>query len=258
MDRGDDPHADVNELSTSFHRPGESHSYQSGRGNRLLDGLARADWDLIEPQLQCVTLAAGQVLEVEGTRPSSIYFPVKAAVALEPGCGKAPLQFALIGRDGLIGTSLLLGGVAFSTARVQFEGTAWRAPADALEACVEKSPRLHRQLLTGVSLLLSRLSQAAWANGRGLVENRLAAWLLTAADCLDDDPILITHQALSGALGVRRPSVTMALQHVEGMGIVQHRRGRLRILDRQRLAALAGDCFTVRSKCDAAYHLARG
>ena len=132
--------------------------------------------------------------------------------------------------------------MAHGTARVQFEGTAWRVTADALGPCLEESPQLHRHLLTGVAALLGRLSRVAWSGGRGMIENRLAAWLIAAAECLDDGHIEVTHQAMSEVLGVRRPSVTMALQALEERRIVQHRRGVLRILDKKRLAAVAGDC----------------
>src|SRR6185437_10483821 len=81
--------------------------------------------------------------------------PAKAGVRSKQGAVQ-------IGRDGLIGTSLLLGGMALGTARVQFEGAAWRMSADALQACLEKSPQLHRHLLIGVSRLLARISRVAW------------------------------------------------------------------------------------------------
>ena len=126
---------------------------------------------------------------------------------------------------------------------MQFAGAAWRISAQALQACLNKSPRLHRELLLGVGSFVVRISLTSWAHGRGTIEQRLAGWLLTAGDCLDTDRITITHQALSEALGVRRPSVTLALQALDGKRAVRSQRGYVRILDGQRLAAAAGGYF---------------
>jgi CRP-like cAMP-binding protein len=224
------------------------------RGNRLLHSLEGQARDLLLPHLEHTMLSEGQVLEVEGQRSTFLYFPTKGGISLEAGPDRASLQLALVGRESLIGASLLLGGIPISRAVVQFQGAAWRVPADALGACLEKSPHLHRQLLLGVNALVGRLSRAAWANGRIMIEHRLANWLLTAADCLDADHIPVTHQALSNALGVRRPSVTIAMHALEESRAVRSRRGHISILDRQRLVAAAGDGFRAPIGLQAAPH----
>jgi CRP-like cAMP-binding protein len=241
-DRGDDPHFDSSGPVPIPTLDAGPFPRRVDCGNRLLDTLPEESWDLIEPHLRQATLAKGQVVEEEGRPSSALYFPVKGGISLELGFGRRPLQLALIGREGLIGTALLLGGMALGTARVQFEGTAWMLSAASLGPCLEESPQLHRHLLTAVAALLGRLSRVAWSGGHGMIENRLAGWLIAAAECLDDDHIELTHQATSEVLGVRRPSVTIALQALEERRIIQHRRGVLRILDKQRLAAVAGDC----------------
>ena len=213
------------------------------RGNRLLESLEDRTWDQLQPHLESTPLVEGQVIEMVGQRSAFLYFPTKGGVSLEAGPANAPMQLALVGREGLIGTGLLLGGVALCRSVVQFGGAARRIPTDALEVCLDKSPRLHRQLLLGVHAFLDRLSRMAWANGRSLIEQRLAYWLLSAADCLDTNHIPVTHQALSNALGVRRPSVTIAMHALEQTGAVRIQRGHIRILDSQRLAAAAGNGF---------------
>lgn len=44
-------------------------------------------------------------------------------------------------------------------------------------------------------------------------------------------------------LGVRRAGVTVALHTLEGMGAIRATRGRLMIVDRERLEELPGDCY---------------
>jgi len=210
------------------------------RGNLALQDLDEAAWAALEPHLERTTLSAGEVLHEKGHRASYLFFPITGAVSLEAGVGKERLQVALIGREGMVGTSLLLDGVAANTAVVQFAGAAWRVPVDALAACLARSPALHRQLLRGVNAFVTRLSLTALANGRGTIEQRLARWLLMAAERLDSDWLAITHLALSQVLGVRRAGVTVALHMLEGRHALRSARRRLRIIDRQVLSDVAG------------------
>jgi CRP-like cAMP-binding protein/CheY-like chemotaxis protein len=210
------------------------------RGNDLLQSLDAPGRAALEPCLERVELAAGEILQERGVRPAHVIFPISGAVSLEAGAGKQCLQVALVGREGIVGTSLLLDGEAADTAVVQFAGAAWRAPADALAASLAQHPGLHRQLLRGVNAFIARLSLTALANGRGTIEQRLARWLLTAADRLDSDALAITHEQLSHVLGVRRAGVTVALHVLEGKEAVRSERRRIRLLDREKLSAAAG------------------
>ena len=210
------------------------------RGNLVLQALDAAPRAALEPCLERVALTGGEVLQERGVRPAHVIFPVSGAVSLEAGGGKQRLQVALVGREGLVGASLLLDGQAAHTAVVQFAGAGWRAPADALAERLEQHPELHRQLLRGINGFIARLSLTALANGRGTIEQRLARWLLTAAERLDGDLLAITHESLSHALGVRRAGVTVALHVLEGKGALRSERRRIRLLDREKLIAAAG------------------
>jgi CRP-like cAMP-binding protein/CheY-like chemotaxis protein len=211
-----------------------------GRGNTLLQSLDAPAWAALGSCLEPAVLAAGEVLQESGKQPEHIVFPTSGAVSLEAGSGKERLQVALVGREGMVGTSLLLGGAAPNTAVVQFAGAAWRAPAEALAARLAESPELHRQLLRGVNGFVSHLSLTALANSRGTIEQRLARWLLTAAERLDGNGLAITHEMLSQVLGVRRAGVTVALHMLESKQALRSERRRIRILDRDKLGAIAG------------------
>jgi DNA-binding response OmpR family regulator len=210
------------------------------RGNQVLQELDAEAWAALEPYLEQTTLTVGQVLEEKARRAAYLHFPIGAVVSLEAGAGKQHMQVALVGREGMVGTSLLLDGNAANRAVVQFEGATWRVPADVLVGCLENNRDLHRQLLRGVNDFIDRLSQTALANGQGTIEQRLARWLLTAAERLDTDLLAITHDALSQVLGVRRAGVTVALHVLEGKHALRSERRRVRILDREQLVAAAG------------------
>ena len=210
------------------------------RGNGVLQALDATAWAVLEPHLEQTTLVAGQVLEERGGRAAYLHFPIGAVISLEAGLGKERLQVALIGREGMVGTSLLLDGPAANRAIVQFDGPTWRVPADELAGCLAKSRPLHHQLLRGVNDFIGRMSQTALANGQGTIEQRLARWLLAASERLDTDLLNITHDMLAQVLGVRRAGVTVALHVLEGKHALRSERRRIRIFDRERLIAAAG------------------
>jgi CRP-like cAMP-binding protein len=209
------------------------------RGNRLLQGIDAAAWAAIEPNLERVALVADEILEEEGCRASFLYFPIRGAVSIEAAAGKKRMQVALVGREGMVGTALLLDGVAANRALVLFGGTTWRVPADRLAACLEQDRALHSQLLRGVNAFFARVSATALANGQGTIEQRLARWLLTAADRLDTNMLAISHNTLAQILGVRRAGVTVALHVLEGRHALRSERRRVRILDREQLTLAA-------------------
>ncbi len=64
-------------------------------------------------------------------------------------------------------------------------------------------------------------------------------------DRLGSDDLPLTHEFLSLMLGVRRSGVTEALHVLEGVQIVKTGRGRIQLLDRERLEDIAGGCYGV-------------
>jgi CRP-like cAMP-binding protein len=209
------------------------------RGNRLLEALDDDSWAVLAPCLERTALSPGQRLEHRGVRPSHLTFPVAGAVSLEAGTDKERGQLALVGRETMLGASLLLDDVSVLDAVVQFGGTAWCVPADMLSLLLMQNQNLHRQLLRGVNGLMAQLSRNALISSQETIERRLAHWLLAAAERLDIDTIAITHEVLAAGMGVRRAGVTNALHMLQGKGTLRSERRRVRIIDRDRLSAIA-------------------
>jgi CRP-like cAMP-binding protein len=111
------------------------------------------------------------------------------------------------------------------------------APACALPptacAAIDRSPALHRELLKAAFAFQTQVTQTALANGRSKINERLARWLLMAADRLEGDELPLTHEFLSLMLGVQRSGVTLAVEALEAAdGLITAKRGRITILDR--------------------------
>ncbi|NNC00872.1 winged helix-turn-helix domain-containing protein [Corallococcus exiguus] len=72
---------------------------------------------------------------------------------------------------------------------------------------------------------------------------RLSRWLLMAQDRLDEDEIPLTQEFFALTLGVRRASVTVALQKLSQAKLILHKRALVVILDRAKLIEKAGEAY---------------
>ena len=122
---------------------------ESPRDNFLLAALPAADFERIRPHLTLVKLEPGQVLYESGARLRSLYFPVSGVVSMlhvmEDG---STGEIAVLGNDGCVGISLLLGGGSTPNRKVvQIAGAAYRIPADMLMSEFHRGGALHELLL---------------------------------------------------------------------------------------------------------------
>ena len=116
--------------------------------------------------------------------------------------------------------------------------------ASDLRLAIEKSTTLHRAFLRYTHAFLNQATQTAVANGRAKIEERLARWLLMAADRLDNGELPLTHEFLAMMLSVRRPGVTVAIQQLERNGLITRKRGRIVIMNRKALEKLSNGTYS--------------
>ena len=220
-----------------------SSSYQ----NRLLAHLSETDRALLRPHLEPVELPLNTVL----VQPDQ---PITHATFVEEGlCSVianssegSRIEIGLFGRDGFSTPSLALG-----TDRIphqifmQVAGRGHRIATEALAQALAASAPLRALLLRYAHTVLVQTAQTALANASAPAEERLARWLLMYHDRQDGDALSVTHEFLSLMLGVRRPTVTVALQILEGARLIQSRRGRVVVLDRAGLEQAAGEAYGV-------------
>ena len=87
-----------------------------------------------------------------------------------------------------------------------------------------------------------QVATTAVANGHGTLEARLYRWLLMVGDRLGQS-FAVTHQFLALMLGVRRSGVTLAIQILEGRGLIKATRGNVTIIDRPGLIEHAAGTY---------------
>ena len=89
---------------------------------------------------------------------------------------------------------------------------------------------MQRLLLRYTQALLTQMSQTAACNRHHSIEQQLCRWLLLTLDRLPSNELVMTHELVAGALGVRRESITEAAGNLQRAGIVRYRRGHISVL----------------------------
>jgi CRP-like cAMP-binding protein len=205
--------------------------------NRILAGLPRQDFVLIERHLEPVDLPIRRRLETRRKRIDHVYFPESGfASVVANGSDKPSIEVGIIGREGMTGLAVVLGADrAQHSTYIQAAGNGQRVSAARLREVEEQSPALHRAMLRYAYAFLAQTTSTALANGRSKIDERLARWLLMAQDRLGGETFSLTHEFLGLMLGTHRPGVTLALQALERAGLIATGRGRITIIDRKAL-----------------------
>ncbi|MDQ5847345.1 MAG: helix-turn-helix domain-containing protein, partial [Pseudomonadota bacterium] len=86
-------------------------------------------------------------------------------------------------------------------------------------------------------------SRSVACNSFHSIVQRLARWLLFAHDRAGGNEFHLTHELLSAMAAATRPRVSQAAARLKAEGIIDYRRGKVRILDRKRLEAVSCECY---------------
>jgi CRP-like cAMP-binding protein len=215
------------------------------QANRLLASLPRKSYRELLPGLAAVTLDFGDVLYEPGARIRDVYFPGGSVVSLLTIVdGHSALEVGLVGYEGMVGIPLALGvDISPVRALVQGSGAAMRMSATSFRKAFDASEPLQRGLHRYTHGLMAQITQTAACNRFHVVEARLARWLLMTQDRLGSGKFRLTHEFLSHMLGVRRVGVTHAASTLQRQGLIEYRRGDIRIVERAGLEAAACTCY---------------
>jgi len=215
--------------------------------NHLLAALPQAELARIEPSLEPVSLALGEVLYESGDRMTHVYFPTTAIISLlyimQNG---STAEIGIAGNNGLVGIALFMGGETTSNrAVVQSGGDAVRMKAANVRTAFELGGVFQSVLLRYTQSLMTQISQTAVCNRLHSVEQQLCRWLLINHDQLQTDRLVMTHDLIANMLGVRRAGVSIAAHHLQEKGLIRYVRGTITILDRRGLELAVCECYKV-------------
>lgn len=215
--------------------------------NRLLAALPREDYERLLPQLHEVRFTLGEVVYEFGGQLDYVYFPTDSIVSLlytmENG---ASAEMGLTGNDGVVGIALFMGGGTMpNRAVVQSAGGAVRMTAKVLQDEFARGGKFQHMLLRYTQALITQISQTAVCNRLHSVEQQLCRWLLLSHDRIRSDELIMTQELIADMLGVRREGVTVAAGRLQDLGAISYVRGRITILDRDKLEETVCECYQV-------------
>ena len=219
---------------------------QPSNGNLLLAAISHEEYERLEPHLQPVTLNLSEILYRPGETVREVYFPQTCVISLltelENGSG---MEVGLVGREGIVGISAILGGGETKLVTVQGAGSALKLSAETLHAEFNQGGTLQSSLLRYTHALMTQISQSVVCNVRHPIAGRMARWLLMFSDRAASDEFILTHEFMANMLGVRRSGISEIANKLQKRGLISYRRGHIKILNRKGLEEFACECYPV-------------
>jgi CRP-like cAMP-binding protein len=213
--------------------------------NRLLSALSPDDLDRFFSNLTPVRLAQRDVIYEIGAPIEDVYFVEDGLTSiLTTMADGASVEVGMVGREGMVGVSVLLGSeVSVQHVVMQIPGTALRLSASACKAAFDQSDAVRKVFLRFFETILNLSTQTAACNRLHTAEQRCARWLLMSSDRVQSDILPLTHEYLSAMLGIRRAGVTEIAGELQRSALIRYHHGQITIIDRDGLAATACECY---------------
>lgn len=213
--------------------------------NHLINLLPRRERNRLMSICEPAELVLAQELCVRGESMRYVYFPTHGFISLLAQVDEHPsLEVGMVGREGMVGASLLLGVPEVPVrALVQGAGATWRITREDFNLELAQSLPLRRILGRYLYVLMAQMTASAACLRFHLLRPRLARWLLMSHDRAHADSFQVTQAFLAYMLGVRRVGVTAAAGALQRSGLISYRRGNLTVTDRAGLEAAACSCY---------------
>ncbi|CAM8662639.1 Crp cAMP-binding proteins - catabolite gene activator and regulatory subunit of cAMP-dependent protein kinases [Comamonadaceae bacterium] len=220
------------------------------RENELLASLPQQEWKRWQPYLKPVDLPLGKVLYESGALQQQVYFPTNAIVSLlyvlENG---ASAEIAVVGKEGIVGISLFMGGGSTpSRAVVQSAGEGFQVSSDFMKSEFNRSGPVMHLMLRYTQALITQMAQTAVCNRHHSLDQQLCRWLLLSLDRLNGNDLVMTQELIADMLGVRRAGVTDAALKLQRAGLISYARGHISVLNRPGLEQRTCECYGVVKK----------
>lgn len=214
-------------------------------GNNLLAQLNETDRAILVPYLKRVEFETGHVIYDPGDDIEQCYFPLGAAVGsflIPLECGST-IEITMIGREGALGGIVSHGRLpAFAKSCTLHGGAFLTIPSMRLEEAKERSRHIEYLFARYADCLLAQIFQSVACNASHTIEQRAAKWLCAAVERTGHNDVTMTQEQLASMMGVGRSYVSRIVQRYKAAGLVETRRGGIKVLDHDSLLVSACSC----------------
>ena len=213
--------------------------------NVLLSALPPVEFALIQPSLQPASFKPGTMLARSGDAVKTCFFPNNGMVSLlcvtEQG---RSIEAGFTGFEGMIGISVLLGKNEMPyDALVQSDVDGFIADARVVVDLFKRHAVFHDAVLRFAYVIVKQMAQTCVCNHFHTIEARLCRWLTVMCERSNNRHLRVTQEFLAHMLGVQRTSIGLIANSLQATGSIRYRRGRVEIIDLDRLRASACDCY---------------
>ena len=214
-------------------------------GNLLLDSLSTEDLFGLGDDVEIVALASRRWLAPFGGPRHHVDFPIDAVISIVATLRSGDaIEVGTIGREGFLETDAALeSDSARRGSFCQVAGDVARMPLPRFRERMDENGSFARLMRRSVTATLFHVQQLAACNAKHRVEAQCARWLLMTHDRVGRDAFPLTHESLATLLGVRRASVSVAIQALEAAGGIVHERGVITIVGPAALRAASCECY---------------
>lgn len=215
--------------------------------NRLLSVLPDEELDVLKPHIEPVSFTRGDILYQAGDAIRYAYFPNSGMVSLlsvtEQG---QTVEVGFTGNEGMVGLPLVLAQREMAyQAMVQVASDCFRADAAAVLKLFKRCGVFHDIVLRYSYVVLKQITQTCVCNHFHTIEARLCRWLTVMQERSGGagSHLSLTQEFLAHMLGVQRTSVGMIANTLQNKGVIRYSRGKIEIVDFERLKQLACECY---------------
>lgn len=215
--------------------------------NKLLAAIPNDEMDTLEPSIQTVSLGARQLLFDFSDTIAYVYFPLTCAISminvLRDG---SSVEVAIVAGEGIAGLTIFHGSKkSFGRAIVQVPGEAVRINADIFKTLKGRLPCFTDWVLRYTDVFFHQTFTSTGCNHFHSVEQRIARWLIDHCDRYPGEvkTFPFTHDFLAEMLGANRSTVSQITDKMQKQGLIQYNRGRMAVVDKPGLAAVACECY---------------
>lgn len=215
--------------------------------NELLRQLLSVSGQNLLSELKLVPLVVNQVLYELGDQIDYVYFPLDSVASglaiMEDG---TTIETSMVGREGIIGISAILGsGRSRQWTWVTVGGNAIQLEARYLDKLFVQNEIALKSLLQCYRAIITQVSQRCVCNTRHTILERLCCWLLMIHDRVDGSNLNLTQEMIASRVGARRAGITVAAGMLQEMKSIEYRRGQLHIRNREVLERAVCECYSI-------------
>lgn len=220
---------------------------QASPDNRFLARLDPDDVAALRPLAVRVAVGLDQIVVRQGAVVDAVHFPIDAQFAnlVRFQDGRA-IETAVVGHEGVTGLAPFMANTPCAWEIVcRSPGDAWAVSAKRLRQLARDRPSLMDRLMQLTDLYQAQAAQSAACNALHGVPQRLARWILTAADLSPNASLFFRQDELARLIGARRSTVSEAASELKRRRLIGYSRGVIRVLDRRGLEAASCECHAM-------------